>query len=52
MPNRGAKDAHRQCERRLTVARLGMFRNLKDGLSQTRRSNWPLQSGKNGCFAR
>ena len=34
MPFRNAKHAHRQCERRQTVVRLGIFRNSKDALPQ------------------
>ena len=52
MPFRNAKPAHRQCERRQTVVRLGIFRNSKDALSQAEVTFLSPPFRKNAHFVR
>ena len=52
MPFRNAKHAHRQCGRRQTVARLGIFRNSKDALSQAEVTFLSPPIRKNAHFVR
>ena len=52
MPFRNAKPAHRQCGRRQTVVRVGIFRNSKDALPQAEVTFLSPPFHKNAHFVR